>query len=116
MSPLSTPGVFGKYFPKQVEFGLLEDGRYHAEYSAYTMLPDGASLFGPMPWLKDARGEHFACTLTMLPNFALFGRTDLIQPWELFSSRAREDADHDLYAISKRTLRHAGLRSEERCL
>ena len=74
---------FGKYFPKEVESGLLKDGRYHAEYSAYTMLPDGASLFGPMPWLKDIRGEYFACTLTLLPNFALFGREDLIQAWEL---------------------------------
>src|SRR5437773_2626941 len=74
-------GSFGKHFPGEAEFHLLKDGRYHAEYEAFTMAPDGVSLFGPMPWLKDKRGEYFACTLYIYPNLNLFGRQDLIQPW-----------------------------------
>lgn len=75
---------FGKRFPDEVQYHLLKDGRFHAEYEAFTMAPDGLSLFGTMPWLKEKRGEHFACTLFIAPNFNLFGRHDLIQPWVSF--------------------------------
>jgi Rieske 2Fe-2S family protein len=73
---------FGKYFPDNPEFIYESEGRFHAEYEAFTMAPDGVSLVGPMPWLKDRRpSPTFACAFYVQPTLNIFGRQDLLQPW-----------------------------------
>ena len=77
--------VHGQSFAKKFttdgfDFRLTKGGRYHAQYDSLTMAPDGAILFGPMPWLKD-QDELFALTVFIRPTFNIFGRQDLIQPW-----------------------------------
>src|SRR5262249_35903389 len=53
---------FGKHFPDDPAWTYESCGRVHAEYEAFTMAPDGISLFGPMPWLKESRpSPTFAC-------------------------------------------------------
>lgn len=51
-------------------------------YSSGTSAPDGVALFGPMPWLKDhPKGNLFAMSFYLRPNFAFFARCDMVQPW-----------------------------------
>ena len=50
-------------------------------YSSPTFSPGGDALFGPMPWLADhPDGLTFALSFYLRPNFAFFGRCDMIQP------------------------------------
>lgn len=73
---------FGKHFPDNPEWTYESYGRSHAEYEAFTMAPEGLSLFGPMPWLKDKRpSPYFACAFFIQPTLNIFGRHDCIQPW-----------------------------------
>jgi choline monooxygenase len=73
---------FGKYFPDSPEWTYESSGRFHAEYEAFTMAPEGISLFEPMPWLKDRRpSPTFACAFYLQPTLNIFGRQDCIQPW-----------------------------------
>jgi len=85
MDVYHTKVVHGQSFAKHCTlanfpFELAPDGRYHAEYESLTMAPDGVSLFGPMPWMRD-RSPLWACTLYVRPTFNLFARYDLVQPW-----------------------------------
>lgn len=71
---------FGKHFkPENFPFQLTKYG-WNAEYESNTMAPDGELLFGPMPWLED-KHARFAFTLFLRPNFNMFARQDLLQPW-----------------------------------
>jgi len=73
---------FGKYFPDNPAFVYESQGRFHAEYEAFTMAPEGMSLFGPMPWLAERRpSPNFACAFFVQPTLNIFGRQDLLQPW-----------------------------------
>ena len=46
------------------------------------MAPDAELLFGPAPWLADhEKGKLFAFAAFLRPNFYLFARADMIQPW-----------------------------------
>ncbi|MGD9763210.1 MAG: aromatic ring-hydroxylating dioxygenase subunit alpha [Candidatus Binatia bacterium] len=73
---------FGKHFPDNPEWTFEPNGRFHSEYEAFTMAPEGLSLFGPMPWLKDRRpSPTFACAFYVQPTLNIFGRQDCIQPW-----------------------------------
>lgn len=52
------------------------------EYVSGTMAPDAELLFGPAPWLADhEKGRLFAFSAFLRPNFYLFARADMIQPW-----------------------------------
>ncbi len=74
---------FGKNFPvDNFKFNLTRRG-YHAFYQSLTMAPEGVSLFGPIPWLKD-KDPMFACTFLVPPNMNLFGRFDVLQPWIVY--------------------------------
>ncbi|MGD9762713.1 MAG: aromatic ring-hydroxylating dioxygenase subunit alpha [Candidatus Binatia bacterium] len=76
---------FGKNFlPGGMEWKweFETQGRFHSEYEAQTMAPEGMSLFGPMPWLKDRRpSPTFGCAFFVQPTLNIFGRQDCIQPW-----------------------------------
>ncbi len=73
---------FGKRFPDNPEWTFEPEGRFHSEYDAFTMAPEGMSLFGPMPWLKDQRpSPTYACAFYLQPSLNIFGRQDCIQPW-----------------------------------
>lgn len=51
------------------------------QYSSPTFAPEGEPLFGPMPWLADhPSGRNVAVSFYLRPNFAFFGRCDMIQP------------------------------------
>ena len=55
---------------------------WHKEYISGTMAPDAELLFGPAPWLKDhPKGKQFAFSAFLRPNFYLFARADLVQPF-----------------------------------
>lgn len=55
---------------------------WHKEYVSGTMAPDAELLFGPAPWLKDhPKGKLFAFSAFLRPNFYLFARADMVQPW-----------------------------------
>lgn len=55
---------------------------WNKEYVSGTMAPDAELLFGPAPWLADhEKGAHFAFSAFLRPNFYLFARADLVQPW-----------------------------------
>lgn len=55
---------------------------WHKEYISGTMAPDAELLFGPAPWLADhQKGRLFAFSAFLRPNFYLFARADLVQPW-----------------------------------
>lgn len=72
--------TFAKHYVLEgFDFQLNPGGRYHARYQTGTMAPDGASLFGPMPWLAGEPSD-FAFLLFLRPNFNIFGRIDLVQP------------------------------------
>ncbi len=63
------------------ELTLTKHG-WHKEYISGTMAPDGELLFGPAPWLADhEKGASFAFSAFLRPNFYLFARADLVQPW-----------------------------------
>ncbi|MSP51109.1 MAG: aromatic ring-hydroxylating dioxygenase subunit alpha [Alphaproteobacteria bacterium] len=72
---------FAKHFTMEdYPFELGPGGRYHAEYESLTMAPDGETLFGPMPWRREA-SKYWAFTVFIRPTFNVFGRQDMIQPW-----------------------------------
>ncbi len=55
---------------------------WHKEYVSGTMAPDAELLFGPAPWLADhPKGKYFAFSAFLRPNFYLFARADLVQPF-----------------------------------
>ena len=55
---------------------------WHKEYVSGTMAPGAELLFGPAPWLADhEKGRLFAFSAFLRPNFYLFARADMIQPW-----------------------------------
>jgi Rieske 2Fe-2S family protein len=55
---------------------------WHKEYVSGTMAPDAELLFGPAPWLANhEKGKLFAFSAFLRPNFYLFARADMIQPW-----------------------------------
>ncbi|HXP74594.1 MAG TPA: aromatic ring-hydroxylating dioxygenase subunit alpha [Stellaceae bacterium] len=55
---------------------------WHKEYVSGTMAPDAELLFGPAPWLaQHEKGSLFAFSAFLRPNFYLFARADMVQPW-----------------------------------
>ena len=61
---------------------VLTKHGWHKEYISGTMAPDAELLFGPAPWLADhEKGKLFAFAAFLRPNFYLFARADMIQPW-----------------------------------
>ncbi len=55
---------------------------WHKEYVSGTMAPDAELLFGPAPWLAEhEKGALFAYSAFLRPNFYLFARADMVQPW-----------------------------------
>ncbi|HEV7957299.1 MAG TPA: aromatic ring-hydroxylating dioxygenase subunit alpha, partial [Marisediminicola sp.] len=55
------------------------------QYSSPTFAPEGEALFGPMPWLADhPSGRNVALSFYLRPNFAFFGRCDMIQPCAVY--------------------------------
>lgn len=55
---------------------------WHKEYVSGTMAPGAELLFGPAPWLADhEKGKLFAFSAFLRPNFYLFARADMVQPW-----------------------------------
>jgi choline monooxygenase len=55
------------------------------QYSSPTFSPEGEPLFGPMPWLVDhPSGRLLALSFYLRPNFAFFGRCDMIQPTAVY--------------------------------
>lgn len=55
---------------------------WHKEYVSGTMAPDAELMFGPAPWLADhEKGALFAFSAFLRPNFYLFARADMVQPW-----------------------------------
>jgi len=55
---------------------------WYKEYVSGTMAPDAELLFGPAPWLADhEKGKLFAFSAFLRPNFYLFARADMVQPW-----------------------------------
>jgi len=59
----------------ELGFNLHENGRFSAFYGDQPLLPDGKSLFGTMPSMKD-QPDDFACIGHLPPNFVLVGRID----------------------------------------
>lgn len=63
------------------ELTFTKNGWYK-EYVSGTMAPDAELLFGPAPWLADhEKGKLFAFSAFLRPNFYLFARADMVQPW-----------------------------------
>lgn len=63
------------------ELTLTRHG-WFKEYVSGTMAPDAELLFGPAPWLADhEKGRLFAFSAFLRPNFYLFARADMLQPW-----------------------------------
>lgn len=55
---------------------------WYKEYISGTMAPDAELLFGPAPWLANhKKGRHFAFSAFLRPNFYLFARADMVQPF-----------------------------------
>lgn len=55
---------------------------WYKEYVSGTMAPDAELLFGPAPWLADhPKGKFFAFSAFLRPNFYLFARADMVQPF-----------------------------------
>lgn len=78
-------GTFGgkTYSPEKAlaELVFTKHGWYK-EYVSGTMAPDAELLFGPAPWLADhEKGKLFAFSAFLRPNFYLFARADMVQPW-----------------------------------
>jgi choline monooxygenase len=78
-------GSFGgkTYSPEKAlaELVYTKHGWYK-EYVSGTMAPDAELLFGPAPWLADQKkGKLFAFSAFLRPNFYLFARADMVQPW-----------------------------------
>jgi choline monooxygenase len=58
---------------------------WYKEYVSGTMAPDAELLFGPAPWLADhPKGKLFAFSAFLRPNFYLFARADMVQPWVVY--------------------------------
>lgn len=78
-------GSFGgkTYSPEKAlaEIVYTKHGWYK-EYVSGTMAPDAELLFGPAPWLADhPKGKFFAFSAFLRPNFYMFARADLVQPF-----------------------------------
>lgn len=74
----------GKTYSPEKALSQLTYTKYgwHKEYVSGTMAPDAELLFGPAPWLKDhPKGKQFAFSAFLRPNFYLFARADLVQPF-----------------------------------
>lgn len=55
---------------------------WYKEYVSGSMAPDAELLFGPAPWLADhPKGKLFAFSAFLRPNFYLFARADMVQPF-----------------------------------
>jgi len=71
-------GTFGAGITTEgLGFNLHESGRFSAFYSDPPLVPEGKSVFGAMPWMKDQPGD-FACLGHMPPNFGIVGRIDSV--------------------------------------
>ena len=71
------------YSPEKAlkELTLTKYG-WHKEYISGSMSPGAELLFGPAPWLKDhPKGKQFAFSAFLRPNFYLFARADMVQPF-----------------------------------
>ncbi len=58
-------------------FGLHEGGLFTAFYNDAPLVPEGKTLFGKMPALKD-KPDDFACVGHMPPNFGMVARQDAV--------------------------------------
>ena len=59
-------------------FNLQDAGRFSAFYNDPPLVPEGKTVLGAMPWMKDQPGD-FACLGHMPPNFGIVGRIDCVQ-------------------------------------
>ena len=72
-------GTFGAGITTEgLGFNLHEGGRFSAFYNDPPLVPEGKSLFGAMPWMKQ-QPYDFACLGHMPPNFGIVGRVDGVQ-------------------------------------
>ena len=84
---------FGKHRgpPENFPFHLRKNGGTSTRYEARPMTPDGVSLFGKMPALKD-EPENFAMSAHLAPNMQAIARIDNVHPlvmWPLTSTTSR---------------------------
>ena len=84
---------FGKHRgpPENFPFHLRRSGGTCTRYEARPMTPDGASLFGKMPALKD-EPENFALSAHLAPNMQAIARIDNVHPlvmWPLTATTSR---------------------------
>jgi len=70
---------------------LTDRGGVSAFYKAAPMVPEGKSLFGPMPWLGEENMD-LGCMGHLPPNMHIFGRGDATTPyviWPLTPNKTR---------------------------
>ena len=70
---------------------LTDRGGVSAFYKAAPMVPEGKSLFGPMPWLGEENMD-LGCMGHLPPNMHIFGRGDSVTPyviWPLAPDKTR---------------------------
>ena len=84
---------FGKHRgpPENFPFHLRKNGGTCTRYEAKPMTPDGVSLFGKMPALKD-EPENFAMSAHLAPNMQAIARIDNVHPlvmWPLTATTSR---------------------------
>ena len=84
---------FGKHRgpPENFPFHLRKNGGTCTRYEARPMTPDGESLFGKMPALKD-EPENFAMSAHLAPNMQAIARIDNVHPlvmWPLTATSSR---------------------------
>ena len=90
-------GSFGAHLDgEKFKIKLTERGGVSAFYKAAPMVPEGKSLFGPMPWLGEDDMD-LGCMGHLPPNLHLFGRGDAITPyiiWPLAPDRTEIRIHH----------------------
>jgi choline monooxygenase len=70
-------GTFGPHQPLEGYRYQVFDGGYHGRFVGGTLVPEGKSLFGPMPWLPpELHSGGFSSHLP--PNVAWFPRFDYV--------------------------------------
>lgn len=84
---------FGKHRgpPENFPFHLRKKGGTCTRYEARPMTPDGVSLFGKMPALRD-EPENFAMSAHLAPNMQAIARIDNVHPlvmWPLTATTSR---------------------------
>jgi Rieske 2Fe-2S family protein len=84
---------FGKHRgpPENYPFNLRKNGGTCTQYEARPMTPDGASLFGKMPALKN-EPDNFAMSAHFAPNMQVIARVDNVHPlvmWPLTATTSR---------------------------